>query len=157
MINTAGIVAAMANTSIGGKIAIVQCVRKTMGANLVAGKRTFQLPVPFTVKRALPFPTLVGAAPVNLLPKAFRNGTMGGGLMAGYVFSLQAWVFGDGDELTATAFAKNSARVMICHVDTFLSRFGHSRGRSQRRSAISIGLLPEYFTTIEAGVQYVCA
>ena len=70
-IDATRIITLVTNQLVIWKITIGKLIRKTMGANDVTCTRLLQLPITFTVNRTLPLPTVVGAALVNFLPKAF--------------------------------------------------------------------------------------
>lgn len=139
------IVARMANQLAVWQCAICQLISYAMRLPSLVTTQ-FDLPVTLSVKRSLPFPTIIGTALVNFLPKAFCDGAVGGGLMAANVLALLAREFMAGYFLTATAFTEDGARGMIAHVASPPETFGQSRGRLQRRSATFICVLQEYFT-----------
>jgi len=134
-IDAGWIVATVADKKVVGDRSKMKFVGNTVRATALVAMQLY-LTVTFAVKRALPFPAIVGAAFAYLFPEANGKRASGSGLMAANVFALLAWKLGNGDGLITTAGATYDT---ITHVEKLLSAFGQSRGRYQRRSAISIG------------------
>lgn len=160
-IHAASIVTAMKRPQTFGQRAIMQLVGKAMcerGLAIDANLTVFVAPA-----TSLPFPTFIRAAFINFLPKAVDSRKANMMVMdISPVLSLKNPVpfvgtGGDWRGLTATAHTK-PARVgakiakcklgvgrcwgMLAHVVSPFMTIGQSRGRFERRSAISIGFTP---------------
>lgn len=165
-IHAASIVTAMKCPKPIGQRAIMQFVGKAMCERGLAIDA--DLAVFMASATSLPFPTFIRAAFINFLPESVDSRKANMMVMdKSPVLSLKNplpfhGAGGDWCELTAAAHTK-PARVgakiaecelgagrcwgMLAHVVSPFVTIGQSRGRLQRRSAISIGVLPVYFST----------
>lgn len=146
-IATGRIIALMADNKAIWNWAICQFVSDAMSQKRLATATNMDSPVAKFIGTALPFPTIIRAKHAHLRPEPFRNRAKAGIVpvnelkwfalhMAASIFisccypgflSTTAVAVAKGD------FLREGVRGMIAHVDTFLSRFGHTAGRSQRR------------------------
>jgi hypothetical protein len=153
-IYAARVVADVAHRHIIGAFPVVKFIRHTMRATAFVATQ-LDLPVALSVKRALPLPTIIRAALVNLLPETFRNGTIRGGLMPANILTLPTRKLWWRNFLAAATFAKNGefksqlrvARGMIAHVNSPFTTLTTPRDDSSHRRGNFIGLLLDHSST----------
>ena len=125
---TTGIVALMQNMQIAIVAMSKQPSRLMRSPALVVN---FDLAIPFAICVGLPFPTIIGAAPVYLLPKALSEWALSGWTMTADVFTLLAGKLRDGYGLTTAAragFVLFVSGGMITHVMRSFSAFDYAAG-----------------------------
>jgi hypothetical protein len=126
----------------------------------------YQHPIAIRAKPGCPVPTIIRATNIDLLPKSIFNGPWGLEFACMSVQESHRLPFDASPRaicitskvgwLAAATFAEFGGgllRGMIIHVDTFLSRFGHSGGRLQRRSGSFIEVLQTYFSTFGRNLE----
>ncbi len=150
--NASWVIAVVTNFYAERYCSIFHLPSEAMGKNAVA----------FYIKHAIaglgsasrPLPAAVRCILVDFQPKSFCGGDAAfivptmppnkADRLPSYLAAVCPGLSCNASRFAAAALAKvygGVVRGMICHVDTFLSRFGHAAGRFQRRCGASISLL----------------
>ena len=146
-IDAPGVIAGMQDGEIGIDTAMCEQVGDAVGAGYFPFA-DLDFSILFPVKSAIPFPTIIRAAPVYLLPESFSEWARQGRLMTADIPALLTWEFSFGDLLTTTAGARlwyGIVRDTLRHVISSLLASGRTGGVSWTLPGILL-IPPDYYT-----------